>query len=327
MQSALSSFKKCLSITEVNRFILILVISFVIYLINPFFYTAANLILIVVWGSIYSLMVLGQMLYLLTGGIDLSLGGVICISNVLVAVLILWWGFPIWLAVLIVLIVGAAIGFLTGLFATTFSPPFRFILPVFIFTLMLSFVLTGFARIITRAFPIYGFPASYSLIAKAKLGPIPIVSVYLLVILVVLVYFFYFRPMGWHIFATGLDDEVARKVGINVKKVRIIAFTIGSLLQAFVGIILSSYLAVGSVLIGPAYLLPILAGAFIGGISLAGGEGSPFGAILGGFTVYLIENIIVTLAISAFWKEVATGLFLFFFVLFDFYRKRREHSA
>lgn len=79
-----------------------------------------------------------------------------------------------------------------------------------------------------------------------------------------------------------------------------------------------------SVLIGPSYLLPILAGAFIGGVSLAGGEGSPHGAVLGGFAVYLIENIIVVLAISAFWKEVATGLFLFLFVLFDFYQKRRR---
>jgi ribose/xylose/arabinose/galactoside ABC-type transport system permease subunit len=76
-------------------------------------------------------------------------------------------------------------------------------------------------------------------------------------------------------------------------------------------------------LIGPPYLLPILAGAFIGGISLAGGEGSPFGAVLGGYTVYLIENIIVVLAIAAFWKEVVIGLFLLFFVIFEFYRRKR----
>jgi ribose/xylose/arabinose/galactoside ABC-type transport system permease subunit len=77
------------------------------------------------------------------------------------------------------------------------------------------------------------------------------------------------------------------------------------------------------VLIGPPYLLNIIAGAFIGGISLAGGEGSPYGAILGGFTVYLIENIIVILNISAFWKEVVIGLFLLFFVVFEFLRRRR----
>jgi ribose transport system permease protein len=269
-------------------------------------------------------MVLGEMLYLIPAGLDLSFGGVICISNVIAAMLILRYGFEIWQAVLIVLIIGAAIGLATGLFGTYFSPPFRFILPVFIFTLMLNFVLIGVARIITRAFPIYGFPASYSLIAKATLGPIPIVFIYVLIVLAVLVYFFYFRPIGWQIFATGLNDGVARKVGINVKKVRLIACCSGSLLQAFAGIIVGSYLAVGSVLIGPPYLLPILAAAFIGGISLAGGEGSPVGAILGGFTVYFIENIIVVLAISAFWKEVATGCFLLFFVLFDFYHRKRR---
>ena len=324
MRLTLSSFKKSLSITEVNRTILIIFLSFVIYIINPFFYTAANLRLIVVWGSIFSLMVLGEMLYLIPAGLDLSFGGVICISNVLAAILVLWYGFPIWLAVSIVLLLGFAIGLATGLFGTYFSPPFRFILPVFIFTLMLQFVLTGIARIVTRAFPVYGLPDSYALIAKATLGPIPIVFIYLLIALAVLVYFFYFKPIGWQIFATGLNDGVARKVGINVKKVRMIACGCGSLLQAFAGVIVGSYLSVGSVLIGPPYLLPTLAGAFIGGVSLAGGEGSPFGAILGGFTVYLIENIIVVLAISAFWREVVTGIFLFSFVLFDFYHRRRQ---
>ena len=320
----LNSFKRFLSISEVNRTILIIILSIIIYIINPFFYTPANFNLIAKWGSIFALMVLGQMLYLIPGGIDLSLGGVICISNVFAAVLILRYGLPIWLAVVIVLAMGAAIGFTVALFANTFSPPLRYILPVFIFTIMLSFVLTGIARIVTGAFPIYGFPDSYSLISKAKLGPIPITFIYLIILVGVFAFIFYFRSIGWHFFATGLNDRVARKVGINIRRTRLIAFTLGSSIQAFVGIIIGSYLAVGSVLIGPSYLLPILAGAFIGGISLAGGEGSPFGAVLGGLSVYLIENIIVVLAISPFFKEVATGLFLFFFVLFDFYQKRRR---
>lgn len=320
----LNSFKRFLSISEVNRTILLIILSFVIYILNPFFYTAANFHLMATWGSVFALMVLGQMLYLIPGGIDLSLGGVICISNVLTALFIIKYGMPIWLAVLIVLIIGAAIGFTTALFANTFSPPLKFLLPVFIFTIMLSFVLTGIARIITGAFPIYGYPDSFSLISKAELGPFPIIFIYLIIITGIFVFIFYFRPIGWHLFAAGLNDEVARKVGVNVKRTRLVAFTLGSLIQAFVGIIIGSYLAVGSVLIGPSYLLPILAGAFIGGISLAGGEGSPFGAVLGGLVVYLIENIIVVLEISAFYKEVATGLFLFFFVLFDFYQKRRK---
>ena len=324
MRLTTGSLKKYLSITEVNRSILMIVLSFFIYIVNPFFYSAVNFRLILVWGSIYSLMVIGEMLYLIPGGFDLSFGGVICISNVLAAILILWYGFEIWLAVLIVLILGFAIGLTTALFSNYFSPPFRFMLPVFIFTLMLNFVLTGVARVVTRAFPIYGLPNSYSLIAKTTLGSIPIVFVYMLIVLSVLVYFFYFRPIGWQIFATGLNDEVARKVGVNVKKVRLIACSFGSLLQAFSGIIVGSYLAEGSVLIGPPYLLPIIAGAFIGGVSLAGGKGSPFGAILGGVTVYLIENIIVVLAVSAFWKEIVTGLFLLSFVIFDFYNQKRR---
>jgi len=322
--TGLNTFKRFLSISEVNRTILIIVLTVVIYILNPFFYTPANFNLLALWGSVYAFMVMGEMLYLIPGGIDLSPGGVICISNVLMGVFVIWYGWPLWLAVIVVLAVGAVIGFTSALFANAFSPPLKFLLPIFIYTIMLSFVLTGIARIITGAFPIYGFPESYSLISKARVGPLPITFIYLIAIVVIFVFIFYFRSFGWHLFATGLNDEVARKVGVNIKRTRLVAFTIGSMLQAFVGIIVGSYLSVGSVLVGPSYLLYILAGAFIGGISLAGGEGSPYGAVVGGFAVYMIENIIVVLAISAFWKEVATGLFLFFFVLFDFYQKRRK---
>ena len=119
----LNSLKKFLSITEVNRTGIILIMSVVIYALNPFFYTAANFKIIAIWGALFSLMILGQMLYLIPGAIDVSFGGVICLSNVVMSVLIIWWGFDIWLAVLIVLIGGAAVGLATASFGNTFSPP------------------------------------------------------------------------------------------------------------------------------------------------------------------------------------------------------------
>lgn len=319
--------KRALSITEVNRTLLLLLITLAIYIVNPFFYTAANLRLIMIWGSIFSLMVLGQMLYLIAGGMDLAFGGVICIANVLAAILMKTYHVNTWLAVIAVLALGTVIGLATGAFSNFFSPPFRWILPVFIFTLMLSFVLTGIARIVTQAFPVYGLGPAYSAIARTMIGPIPIVFVYLIVVLGIFLFFFYMRPFGWRLYAVGLDDVVAKKAGVLVHRTRLMACAAGSLIQAFAGILVGSYLDVGSVQIGPPYLLNIIAGAFIGGISLAGGEGSPFGAVLGGFTVYLIENIIVILAISAFWKEVVIGLFLLFFVVFEFYRRRRAASV
>ncbi len=327
MQQVWGVVKKALSITEVNRTLLLLLITLAIYIVNPFFYTAANLRLIMIWGSIFSLMVLGQMLYLIAGGMDLAFGGVICIANVLAAILIKTYQVNTWIAVIVVLALGLLIGLATGVFSNFFSPPFRWILPVFIFTLMLSFVLTGIARIVTRAFPVYGLGAAYSKIARTMIGPVPIVFVYLIVVLGIFLFFFYMRPFGWRLYAVGLDDVVAKKAGVLVHRIRLIACGAGALVQAFSGILIGSYLDVGSVQIGPPYLLNIIAGAFIGGISLAGGEGSPFGAILGGFTVYLIENIIVILAISAFWKEVVIGLFLLFFVVFEFYRRRKAASV
>ena len=101
-----------------------------------------------------------------------------------------------------------------------------------------------------------------------------------------------------------------------------IAFSAGSALAAFSGVLMGSIMGTGSHLTGPGELLPILAGSFIGGISLLGGEGSPIGAILGGFMIYAIENIIVTLNISPFWKDVITGIILVVFVSYDFLRRK-----
>lgn len=311
-----------LSTTEVNRAIMLIAIFLFTYAINPFFFSGENLELIIKWGAIYSIAVMGAMLYFLVGGMDLSCGGIICISNVLAAILMKHYGFDVWLSVLIVIIIGGLIGLSSATFGNYFSPPFPFSLPVFIYTLMLHFVFTGLPKILTGAFPIYGLPRSYGLISTLSIGRIPITLIYMLIIFAIISFFLYCRPIGRHIYATGLNDEVARKMGVNVNKVRCLAFFVGSALQAFTGILMGSVMGEGSHLIGPAELLPILAGAFIGGISLAGGEGSPVGAILGGFMIYSIENIIVTLNISPFWKDVVTGIILVIFVAYDFVRRR-----
>ncbi|MEM2465563.1 MAG: ABC transporter permease [Candidatus Bathyarchaeia archaeon] len=321
-KSVSSLLHKYLSITEVNRSILTVCLCFIVNFLNPFFLTAENLRLILIWGSVYALSVMGEMFYLLVGAIDLSFGGVICLSNVLAAAFMKWYGLDVWLSVFLVLLIGLATGLATGLFGICFSPPFKFMIPVFIFTLMLNFVYTGVMKILTGAFSIYELPPIYSVISRQMIGPIPIVLIYTLATLAVTVFFLYYRPVGRHIYATGLSDDVALRVGVNVKKVRLLALSIGSMIQAFVGVVAGSYLGQGSILIGPAYLLPVLAGTFIGGISLAGGEGTPFGALLGGFMIYLVESIIVTLRIGAFWKEVVTGIFLLLFVIVDFIQKR-----
>jgi ribose transport system permease protein len=315
-----------LSSTEVNRALMLIAIFVFTYVMNPFFFTPVNLDLILKWGAIYSIAVMGVMLYFLVGGMDLSCGGVICLSNVLAAIL-MKQGFGVWLSVLIVIIIGALIGLSTATFSNFFSPPFIFSLPVFIYTLMLHFVLTGLPKVLTGAFPVYGLPSSYGLISTLSVGIIPITLIYMFIIFTIISFLLYCRPIGRHIYATGLNDDVARKMGVNVNKVRYLAFAVGSALQAFTGILMGSVMAEGSHLIGPGELLPILAGAFIGGISLSGGEGSPIGAILGGIMIYSIENIIVTLNISPFWKDVVTGIILIVFVTYDFVRRKRARAS
>ena len=317
-----AKFAEIFHTTEANRAIMLVAIFVLTYALNPFFFSQENIELLLKWGAIYSIAVMGVMLYLLVGGMDLSCGGVICITNILAAILMKNFGVDPWFSIIAAIAIGALIGLSSAAFGNFFSPPLPFSLPVFIYTLMLHFAFVGLGKLLTGALPIYGLPRSYMLLSTTMIGPVPITFVYMLIILAILLFFLYRRPIGRHIYATGLNDDVARKMGINTKKVRYVAFSTGSALVAFSGVLMGSIMGTGSHLTGPGELLPILAGAFIGGISLLGGEGSPIGAILGGFMIYAIENIIVTLGISPFWKEIVTGIILVAFVGYDFLRRK-----
>ncbi len=304
---------------EVNRLLILAAIAVALYYIAPRFFRLGNLELVLAWGSIFSIMALGEMLALLVGGFDLSVEGVVSLSSVLSAILMAWYGFPLWLAVLLTLLTCLGIGFISGFFATYFSPPYPFLFPVFIITLTLHFVLKGGVQGITRALPVTPIPESFGALT-GSLFTIPLVLIYMIVIAGLLSFFLYYKPIGWKIFATGQDDEAARYTGVNTTKVRILAYMGSALLIGLGGILAASRLQSASFQMGEGYLLTILAATIIGGISLSGGEGSPIMAIIGGFMIYLVQNLVVALGVSSYLQNSFLGVLIIIFVSYDFIR-------
>ncbi len=306
---------------EINRILILAIIAGSLYYVCPPFFRVGNLELIFAWGSIFAIMALGEMLALLVGGFDLSVEGMVSLSSVWAAILMAWYGLPVWLAVLVSLLTCMGIGFLSGYFATYFSPPYPFLFPVFIFTLALHFVLTGVVQGVTGSLPVTPIPRAFGSIT-GSLFTIPLVVIYMIVIAGLLSFFLYFKPIGWKIFATGQDDEAARYTGVNTTKVRIIAYMGSALLIGFGGILAASRLQSASFQLGEGYLLTILAATIIGGISLSGGEGSPIMAIIGGFLIYLVQNLVVALGVSSYLQNSFLGLLIVIFVGYDFIRSR-----
>jgi len=304
---------------EVNRILILAIIAALLYYVAPMFFRLGNLELVLAWGSIFAIMAMGEMLALLVGGFDLSVEGMVSLSSVWAAILMAWYGVPVWLAILISLLTCMGIGFMSGYFSTYFSPPYPFLFPVFIFTLTLHFVLKGMVQGVTGALPVTPIPSQFGIIT-GSLFNIPLVFIYMIIIAALLSFFLYMKPIGWKIYATGQDDEAARYTGVNTTRVRIIAYMGSATLIGFGGILAASRLQSASFQMGEGYLLTILAATIIGGVSLSGGEGSPIMAIIGGFLIYLVQNLVVALGVSSYLQNSFLGILIIIFVSYDFIR-------
>lgn len=319
---SLGKVPKILERPEVNRALSTGILVLIVYFLRPRFFSMGNINLILTWSSIYAIAAMGETLALLVGGFDLSVGGVISFASVFVAELMVGFGFGWWIAVPITLLICLTIGFVNGYFATRFSPPFPFLFPAFIFTLSVHFILLGLMQYWTTSLPVTPLPKGFKILTMSIGGVIPMTFVYMLAIAGLLSFFLYFKPIGWKVFATGQDDEAARYTGVNTTKVRIIAYMGSATLIGLGGILAASRLQSASFQLGEGYLLTILAATIIGGVSLSGGEGSPMMAIIGGFLIYLVQNLVIALGISSYLQNSFLGILIIIFVSYDFFRSR-----
>jgi ribose transport system permease protein len=282
-----------------------------------------NINLVLTWSSIYAIAALGETLALLVGGFDLSVGGVVSFASVFAAKLMIDFGFGWWVAVPATLLICLVIGFVSGYFSTRFSPPFPFLFPAFIFTLSVHFILLGLMQYWTTSLPVTPLPSGFKTLTLSIGGIIPMTFVYMIIIAGLLTFFLYFKPIGWKIFATGQDDEAARYTGVNTTKVRILAYMGSATLIGLAGILIASSSNAASWQAGASTLplMIVLVIPIVGGVSLSGGEGSPLMAVIGGFLIYIVENLIITLNISPYYQQAIMGILIIVFVSYDFIRE------
>jgi ribose transport system permease protein len=308
---------------EVNRVLVTGILLAVIYFLRPRFFSMGNINLVLTWSSIYAIAALGETLALLVGGFDLSVGGVVSFASVFAAKLMIDFGFGWWVAVPATLLICLVIGFVSGYFSTRFSPPFPFLFPAFIFTLSVHFILLGLMQYWTTSLPVTPLPSGFKTLTLSIGGIIPMTFVYMIIIAGLLTFFLYFKPIGWKIFATGQDDEAARYTGVNTTKVRILAYMGSATLIGLAGILIASSSNAASWQAGASTLplMIVLVIPIVGGVSLSGGEGSPLMAVIGGFLIYIVENLIITLNISPYYQQAIMGILIIVFVSYDFIRE------
>ncbi len=249
----------------------------------------------------------GQTIVLLRGGIDLSVGGVISLGTVLAATRFGDGGADIALWAAAIVAIGAFAGIANGLLISALR------LQPFLVTLATWSILSGIALMIL---PTDGgqLPAGWMAFGAAAVGGVSS-SVLLLVALVVLWLWWKATPAGLAIRATGSNERSAFLSGVSPVAVNLATYGLSGAFAALAALYLTTQTGTGSPTIGKDYILPSVAAAVIGGVSLFGGRGGLVGTIVGALILTIIGNLVFVLNVSSYWQPIASGVILLLAVL------------
>lgn len=289
----------------------------ILSIISPYFLTVENLFAIGLQISVVAIMAIGQMMVIISAGIDLAAGSVLALSGIATTMLMAT-GIPIFPAIIAGLVAGALTGLVSGvLIAKGHLPPF-------IATLGMMGIARGLALLLTGGVPIFGLPPSFNFLGGGRFfGVIP-VPVIITVVLAIIGHILLTRfRFGRYVFAIGSNTNAAKLSGINVPRTLVIIYAINGLLCGFAGIIMASRLSTGQPTAGTSYELDVIAACVIGGASLSGGEGTILGAIIGALIMGVLRNGCNLLDVSAFWQQIAIGSIIIIAVFSDQYRKHK----
>ena len=300
-------------------FVLILICTF-FSIFGKNFFSAANAITVCRQVSIIGICAAGMMFTLLVGHIDLSIGATVSFAAVLFAKLCadpagfgLAWN-PV-LSIVIVLLFCVLIGVIKGLLVVETN------MPALIATLAVSTALEGVNYLITDAKPISKLPESIAWIGQGYIGQIPMPVIIFAVIIVISGFILSSTYIGRYIYATGSNTEAARLSGLNVKFVKISAYVVCSLLCGVAGFVLATRLRSGTATTGMQYQTKALTSCTVGGISMAGGEGTIYNLLVGIFIIGIITNGMTIMGINEYWQDVVQGCILAAAVGVDAYQR------
>ena len=290
------------------------------------FLKPANLAVIMRFVATFGLLAIGEILVIITGGIDLSVGSMTALSGVLVALLMMKGiGFipPIGIvpAIIVVLAISALVGVWHGFCVTKLH------IPPFIITLGTWLMARGLGAFITRGYPIV-FPSDFPflVLGQGEFLQIPVMFYILVIVALIASFILNSTTLGRHIYAVGGNIEAARVSGINVDRTRIFCYASSGMMGGLVGILLASRLGQGTPTVGSAYELWAIAATVIGGTSLFGGEGTVLGAILGAAIMGVMVNGMVLINLSSYLQDVVLGIVLVIAVMYDTWRRRRRSA-
>lgn len=308
------------NVKRLTPFISLFAVFTILTILSPYFLTLDNLSAIGVQMAVIVILAIGEMVVIITSGIDLSIGSVLALGGIITATLLVR-GVSEPFAIFSGVLAGAGCGFINGFLISKGK------LPPFIVTLGMMGVARGVSLIISNGGVVSGFAASFSWWGMGTIfGGLP-VPIFLMIIISLIGYFVLrYTRFGRFSYAIGSNADATWLSGVNVDHYLMGYYTMSGLLAGFAGIVLVSRLNTGQPTAGSGYELEVIAACVMGGASLRGGTGTVMGAIIGGLIMGLLRNGSNLLNISAFWQQVLVGVVIVGAVFWDQQRQRRQSN-
>lgn len=303
---------------EYGALIALVLLVVVMSLVSPQFRTFTNFLTLLRQASVNGLIAFGMTLVILTGGIDLSVGSTLGLTGALFAGLIVNVGMPIPLAVLVALIFGLGLGWISGFLVGKAK------LQPFIATLITMTVYRGFTLIYTNGRPISNLTADeyvgssfLMFIGRGAILGIPVPVIILFSAFILFYLLLNKSALGRKIYAVGSNERAAQLSGINTDRVKLFVYSISGLTSTLAALILVSRLNSAQPTLGTGYELDAIAATAIGGTSMTGGRGKISGTLLGILIIAVLSNGMNILGISSYYQDVVKGIVILLAVLVD----------
>jgi ribose transport system permease protein len=325
--------------------IALLLLVLVMHFASPFFLTEGNLQNVANNFSFIAIATLGITFVIITGGIDLSVGSMMCFAAMITSMVMTGLSTPgepgaSWFVHMaadgktvlanvpgLILVVSVVAGLAAALMVGLINGFCVAVLGLssFVTTLGMLSIVRGLAYVVSNgrgSFPGGPDAGYFYAITSGNLYGLPVPFIYLIILALVMAVVLHHTTFGRHVFALGGNEKAAEQTGVAVVKVKIAVYVICALAAGLQGIIISGWLGSAPANMATSYELNVIAAAVIGGANLAGGIGGPLGAIVGCVLLEVIRNGLVLAQVNSYWQQTLVGLIIILAVLVDRIRSR-----
>lgn len=308
--------KKALQLREMSLILIIAIMCVVLSFTNPFFATTSNLQTVLGSVAVDGILTIGMILVMLTGGLDLSIGSVMCMGMAIAGKGI-QMGLPVVVALLLGILAAAVSGLLVGLIVT------RLHLSHFIVTLCFMGIARGIVYAMTSGIAI-------SLIAQMKENPVlsylgsgyvgglvPMCFVVFLILAIATDIYTRKSSVMRRVYYTGSNEMAAKHSGIKTDRIKVGVCVACSVMAGIASVIYMSKYNGVTVSAGEGAEMTALSAAVIGGVSMNGGKGTIAGGLLGLLFIVLIQDAMNLFSVQAFWQDLIRYLIVLLAVILD----------